>query len=103
MTAALTDIGFFSQQIMPEQKQAIIHMVQLACEPLQQNAPFDFGNSTLAQRLRDAGTAISMQQNYWHSPPADALFLHRKIGGLYLLAARLGAKVNVRQQLQSWL
>lgn len=103
MTAALTDIGFFSQQIIPEQKQAIIHMVQLACEPLQQNAPFDFGNSTLAQQLRDAGTAISMQQNYWHSPPADALFLHRKIGGLYLLAARLGAKVNVRQQLQSWL
>ncbi|MDP5291131.1 AarF/ABC1/UbiB kinase family protein [Oceanimonas sp. CHS3-5] len=103
MEQALTDIGFFSQHILPAQKQAVIGMVRLACEPLQRDAPFDFGNSTLAQRLREAGTALSMRQDYWHSPPADALFLHRKIGGLYLLAARLGARVNVRKQLQPWL
>lgn len=103
MAAALSDIGFFSQHIIPAQQQAVLRLVQLACEPLQQDAPFDFGRSTLAQRLRQAGTALSMQQNYWHSPPADALFLHRKIGGLYLLAARLGAQVNVRRQLQPWL
>ncbi|MCT7656698.1 hypothetical protein MBH78_22980 [Oceanimonas sp. NS1] len=102
MEQALSDIGFFSQHIIPEQKQAVIHMVQLACEPLHQDAP-DFGHSSLARRLRDAGTAISMRQDYWHSPPADALFLHRKIGGLYLLAARLGAQVNMRRQLQPWL
>ncbi|OXY82860.1 ABC1 kinase family protein [Oceanimonas doudoroffii] len=103
MELALSDIGFFSQHIIPEQKQAVIHMVQLACEPLHQDAPFDFGHSSLARRLRDAGTALSMRQDYWHSPPADALFLHRKIGGLYLLAARLGAQVNMRRQLQPWL
>jgi hypothetical protein len=33
--------------------------------------------------------ALSMEQDYWHTPPADALFLHRKLGGLYLLAAKL--------------
>jgi hypothetical protein len=44
-----------------------------------------------------------MQQNYWHSPPADALFLHRKIGGLYLLAARLKAKVNIRALIAPYL
>jgi hypothetical protein len=32
--------------------------------------------------------------------PADALFLHRKPGGLYLLAARLGARVDVRSILE---
>lgn len=100
---ALADIGFFSSHIVPEQKQAVADMVHLACEPLRENTAYDFGNSTLAQRMREAGTALSMQHDYWHSPPADALFLHRKIGGLYLLAARLGARVNLQQLLRPWL
>lgn len=57
---------------------------------------YDFGSSNLAQRLSQAGTVLSMEKDYWHTPPADALFLHRKIGGLYLLAARLKAKVDVQ-------
>lgn len=103
MERALTTIGFFSQSILPEQKAAVLNLVSLACEPLLHANPFDFGRSDLATRLREAGTALSMQQNYWHSPPADALFLHRKIAGLYLLAARLGARVNVRQLLEPYL
>lgn len=103
MTSALADIGFFSQQILPEQKAAVLDLVNLACEPLRLSGTFDFGQSDLALRLRTAGTALSMQQNYWHSPPADALFLHRKIAGLYLLAARLSARVNVRQLLDPYL
>ncbi|WP_372627461.1 ABC1 kinase family protein [Arsukibacterium sp.] len=100
---ALTSIGFFSQTILPEQKTAVLNLVTLACEPLRHDAEFDFGKSDLARRLRDAGTALSTQQNYWHSPPADALFLHRKIAGLYLLAARLQARVNIWQLLEPYL
>ncbi|MAD74362.1 MAG: ubiquinol-cytochrome C reductase [Rheinheimera sp.] len=100
---ALTTIGFFSQAILPEQKAAVLNLVALACEPLRQNAEFDFGASDLARRLRDAGTALSTEQNYWHSPPADALFLHRKIAGLYLLASRLQVRVNIWQLLEPYL
>ncbi|MDX1537864.1 AarF/ABC1/UbiB kinase family protein [Arsukibacterium sp.] len=103
MEQALTKIGFFSQNILAAQKTAVLNLVELACEPLRQSSAFDFGQSDLALRLRQAGTALSMQQNYWHSPPADALFLHRKIAGLYLLAARIGARVNVRQLLEPYL
>lgn len=103
MEQALTQIGFFSQSILPAQKQAVLQLVQLACEPLQQQQAFDFGQSDLAYRLRDAGTALSMQQNYWHTPPADAIFLHRKIGGLYLLAAKLAARVNVAALIRPYL
>lgn len=94
---ALQQIGFFNQQIMPEQKQAVLNLVQLACEPLKFKGEYHFGQSNLAKRLSEAGTVLSMEQEYWHTPPADALFLHRKIAGLYLLAARLDAKVNVNQ------
>ena len=40
--------------------------------------------------------ALSTEKDFWHTPPADALFLHRKLGGLYLLAARLKAQVPVQ-------
>lgn len=100
---ALQQIGFFSQHIVESQKVAVLELVALACEPLKQPHAFDFGASDLAIRLREAGMTQSMKQNYWHTPPADAIFLHRKIGGLYLLAARLGARVNLYQLLQEYL
>ncbi|MCS0136731.1 ABC1 kinase family protein [Vibrio alginolyticus] len=100
---ALEQIGFFSQTILPDQRQAILDLVKMACEPMLVDEPYDFKASGLAQKLREAGTILSMEQEYWHTPPADALLLHRKIGGMYLLAARIGAKVNIRQLVQPYL
>ncbi|MFH4601897.1 ABC1 kinase family protein [Vibrio diabolicus] len=100
---ALEQIGFFSQTILPDQRQAILDLVKMACEPMLVDEPYDFKASGLAQKLREAGTILSMEQEYWHTPPADALFLHRKIGGMYLLAARIDAKVNIRQLVQPYL
>ncbi|AUI88373.1 ubiquinol-cytochrome C reductase [Vibrio azureus] len=97
LNLALENIGFFSQEILPTQRQAVLELVKLACEPMLTNGPYDFGNSELAQKLRDASTTLSMEKDYWHTPPADALFLHRKIAGMYLLAARLEARVDVRE------
>ncbi|KKD60100.1 ubiquinol-cytochrome C reductase [Grimontia sp. AD028] len=92
---AMSQIGFFSEHIFPEQKDAVVNLVMTACEPLRHNGPYDFGHSDLAKRIHDAGMALSTEQGYWHTPPVDALFLHRKIGGLYLLAARLGVSVDL--------
>jgi len=39
----------------------------------------------------------------WHIPPIDTLFIQRKLGGIYLLAARLKARVDVRAMLRPWL
>ena len=96
MSEAADKIGFFEATIKPEQREAVIDMFELACEPLALDGVYDFGASKIAERIKDAGMKLSMEQDYWHTPPADALFLHRKLGGLYLLAARLKAKVNVQ-------
>ena len=95
MEAAATRIGYFQTYIQPQQRQAVTTLFVQACEPLRHNGTYDFGHSTLAMRLRQAGMALSFEQDYWHTPPADAIFLHRKLAGLYLLAARLKARVNV--------
>jgi len=103
LNRALEEIGFFSNTIVDSQRQAVLNLVKMACEPMLVEGQYDFKKSDLAKRLREAGTILSMEQEYWHTPPADALFLHRKIGGMYLLAARIGAKVNIRQLVQPYL
>ncbi|MFN3785798.1 MAG: AarF/UbiB family protein, partial [Thiothrix sp.] len=95
MDAGATQIGFFQAYIKPEQRTAVLALFAQACEPLRYQGVYDFGTSNLAARIRDAGMALSAEQDYWHTPPADALFFHRKLGGLYLLAAKLRARVDV--------
>jgi len=100
MSAAATDIGYFQDGIHERQRRAVLDIFALACEPLRHAGDYDFGRTDLAARLRDAGLALSTKSDAWHTPPADAIFLHRKLAGLYLLAVRLGARVNVRALVQ---
>jgi predicted unusual protein kinase regulating ubiquinone biosynthesis (AarF/ABC1/UbiB family) len=99
---ALQQIGYFSTDIVPAQQQAVLDLVSLAGEPLHQTV-YDFATSDLAPRMRDAGMQLSTRLQYWHTPPVDALFLHRKMAGLFLLAKQLQAKVAVRDLLQPFL
>lgn len=97
MNHAALAIGYFQAEIQEHQRQTVLDIFALACEPLRQAGPYDFGNSDLATRIRDIGMVLGRDRDFWHTPPAAALLLHRKLGGLYLLAARLKARVDVRQ------
>lgn len=103
VSAAAEAIGYFGAAIVPAQRDAVVDLFLTACEPLRAPGLYDFRTSDLAARIRDAGMALSMERDFWHTPPADAIFLHRKLGGLYLLAARLGAQVPVQALVSPWL
>lgn len=94
--AALLRIGYFNEQ-MPSRHQSLIReMFEVAMAPLRQADAFDFGNSVLLERLRDMGLSMANDRELTHVPPPATMFLHRKIGGIYLLAARLRARVALR-------
>lgn len=95
--AAMLRIGYFGPDTAPHHQDLIQRMFDTAMDPLRQNSPFDFGQSDLLDRLRDMGLALGTERDLMHVPPAETLFLHRKIGGMYLLATRLRARVNLRQ------
>ncbi|WP_417583079.1 ABC1 kinase family protein [Nitrincola sp.] len=99
---AATQIGYFSEQVTASQQQAVLALFELALEPLRSDR-YDFAATDLARRIKDQGMALSMREGYWHSPPVDALFLHRKLAGLYLLFARLGVSLACRDILRPWL
>ena len=93
---AAAEIGYFQADIEDRHRRLVLGIFRQACEPLRHVGPYDFGRSDLALRMRDAGFQLGADRDFWHTPPVDALFLHRKIGGLYLLAAKLKARVDIR-------
>ncbi|MFP8966941.1 ABC1 kinase family protein [Pokkaliibacter sp. CJK22405] len=94
LMSAAQGIGYFAGEVEGSQKAAVLALFSLACEPLTTPGAYDFGQSTLASRLQQKGRILSMQQGRWHTPPADALFLHRRLAGLYLLLGKLRARVD---------
>ncbi len=103
MAESARDIGYFREAIHADQREAVIDLFLQVTEPARLRGRYDFGSSDLPQRIRDAGLALSFERGYWHTPPADVLFIHRKLAGLYLLAARLRARVDVNSILQRFL
>ncbi|GAA65058.1 aarF domain-containing kinase [Pseudoalteromonas sp. BSi20311] len=93
---AATAIGYFKDALKDDYKERLIDLFLMACEPLRYNGEFDFKYSELAGNIKDAGLQLSAQSQQWHTPPLDALFIHRKLAGLYLIAARLEAKINIK-------
>jgi len=96
-------IGYFPEDIHPRHREELLDIFELATEPLTHAGSYDFGASDLPARLREASMILSFEKGYWHNPPADAVFLHRKLGGIYLLAARLRARVNLRRIVETHL
>jgi predicted unusual protein kinase regulating ubiquinone biosynthesis (AarF/ABC1/UbiB family) len=100
---AMIEIGFFDEKTLQRHQDAVINIFELSLEPLLQAGEYDFGNTDVALRLRDAGMAIGEQRDFWHIPPMDTLFLQRKFGGVYMLASRLKARVDVRALMARYL
>ncbi len=98
--AAMLRIGYFSAATAPRHQALILEMFNTAMAPLRQSTAFDFGASDLVRTLRDMGMAMGSERELTHVPPPATMFLHRKIGGIYLLASKLRARVALRPLLE---
>jgi predicted unusual protein kinase regulating ubiquinone biosynthesis (AarF/ABC1/UbiB family) len=99
---AMLRIGYFGPTTTPHHQDIIQSMFNAAMAPLRQDSPFDFGSSDLLEQLRDMGIAIGNDRELAHVPPAATLFLHRKIGGMYLMATKLRAQVALRPMVEGY-
>ncbi len=92
---ALEDLDFIRPNLPEHHKATLLDMANMGFDLLRRPEPFVFKGNDFADRMRRKGQSIGSERELWHIPPADTLFLQRKIGGLYLLATRLGATVDV--------
>ncbi len=92
---ACESLGFIDNRTPEDRVARFVTLSAAALEPLGLDAGFDFGDSALARTLREGGMAFRGDRDLFPVPPVDVLYLQRKFGGVFLLASRLRARVNV--------
>jgi predicted unusual protein kinase regulating ubiquinone biosynthesis (AarF/ABC1/UbiB family) len=100
---AAMDVGYLATEDAPAYHRAVVDMVSIAAEPAKLAGPYDFGASDLSERLSRHVMGMRIEQNFGRLPPLDMLYLHRKLGGLYLLLKRLNAKVSISELIAPYL
>ena len=100
--AAVLDIGFMSAQTAQQNKREIDALIETAINMIQLPGPFDFSRTDFITEMRDEGMTIAADRRNWHIPPSDTLFVQRKLGGVFLLASRLQASVDINSMLRQY-
>lgn len=90
-------LGMLHPDAPESHKVAVLGMFDTAFEPLRIDGPFDFSSNEMTNELRDEGIAFAKERTFWQVPPVETLFIQRKIGGVFLLGARLKANTNVHR------
>lgn len=97
---ASVDAGFVNPAALKRHRDAMEHMTDIILNEFGNDGPFDFGDRAFVSVLRDEGMRIAADREAWHVPPAETLFVQRKVSGTAMLGARLKAKVPVRSILE---
>jgi predicted unusual protein kinase regulating ubiquinone biosynthesis (AarF/ABC1/UbiB family) len=94
---AAFDVGYLGDDDPAAYRRAIIDLLRTATEPARAKQDYDFGCSDIAARVSDIVVDMRLNEKYGRMPPVEVLFLHRKLGGLYLLLNRLRVRAPVRE------
>ena len=103
LVAAAERLGYAMGDADSEYRALVLELFLLALEPLREEGPYDFGRSTMAARMSELAEEVTDYRDFWQAPPTDAVYFHRKLGGMFMLASRLKSRVDVHQLIKRWL
>jgi len=103
LLSAAEKLGYLVVEANAEYRELVLEIFAIALEPLTSDGPYDFGDSDISARLAEIGETVQDFKEFWQAPPSDAVFFHRKVGGMFLLAQRMNARVDVNQLVRQWL
>ncbi|MEM0952831.1 MAG: AarF/ABC1/UbiB kinase family protein [Pseudomonadota bacterium] len=96
-------LGYVVEDGSEDYRDFVLSIFDIALEPLTHDGPYDFGSSDISARLSEVGASARDFREFWHAPPSEAVFFHRKVGGIFLLAQRMQASVDVRGLAEQYL
>jgi predicted unusual protein kinase regulating ubiquinone biosynthesis (AarF/ABC1/UbiB family) len=100
---AALEIDYLRPDERADRAEGLLDLMLVAAEPLARPGTYDFGRSDLPLRLRDGALELSLRRGLLRPPPPEAIFLHRKLAGVFLLCARLRARLDLRALVAPWL
>ena len=93
---AAVEAGFIAAKGVERHPDAMRRAVDIVVTEMSRGGPLDFGDRSFVPEIRDTVIPIAKDRESWHLPPADTLFVQRKVSGTALLGARLEARVDVQ-------
>lgn len=97
LRAALTEVGFVSDQQLACHGAAFDRMLDVLIGHLGKPGLFDFSDRSFVERVRAEAEKVAADRASWHVPPVDTLFVQRKVSGTALLAIRMKAQLPLRE------
>lgn len=98
----IVSIGFIDEKTSFDHRSQLLEMIELAFKGLRVPV-FDFADGTLTREIQAKGEALARDGYVPPVVPMDVLYLQRKFGGMFLLGARLRAKLPVADMLGPYL
>ncbi len=93
---ALLTIGFVAPQTLDRHGAAIDAMIDVLLRHLGRPGLFDFADRSFVAEVRRHAETIAADRAAWHVPPAETLFVQRKISGTAMLAVRMESRLPLR-------
>ncbi|MEL7116644.1 MAG: AarF/ABC1/UbiB kinase family protein, partial [Pseudomonadota bacterium] len=94
------EMGFMDADTDERDRGQILNLIDMVFAEVRRDAILDFAATDLSKRLQQAGQVLA-ESGYVPPPmPLDLLFVQRKIAGIFLLATRIKARVEVRSMLE---
>ena len=88
-------MNFLDPKEASEVQEAFVDFLLLSMTPFDENLqPFDFGDSEYSQQVRTEAMRFSRMLKY-SAPPKKLIFLHRKLGGIFMLLKKLDVKADI--------
>ncbi|WP_299628450.1 AarF/ABC1/UbiB kinase family protein [uncultured Tateyamaria sp.] len=99
----LMELGVLAPDTDTAHRDQILKMMEMGFADLRGAPTYDFAATDVPRQMQVKGMALA-EDGFVPPPlPIDVLFLQRKFGGVFLLAAKLRARVPVAEMLQSYL
>lgn len=97
--AVATRMGVLPEECAPRHRARIVGMMEMAFAALGDGAEYDFADPALSRRMTAEGIALAEDGFIPPPVPMDLLYVQRKLAGMFLLAARLRAKLPLREMI----
>lgn len=102
LRGTLVTIGFITPAILDRHGRAIDDMIEVLLRHLGKPELFDFADRSFVERVRGHAEVIAADRAAWHIPPAETLFVQRKVSGTAMLAVRMQARLPLRDMVASF-
>jgi predicted unusual protein kinase regulating ubiquinone biosynthesis (AarF/ABC1/UbiB family) len=103
LVVAAERLGYAMGESGSDYRELVMQFLTLALEPVCQDVVYDFARSDMARNMSRLAEDVTAYRDAWQAPPMEAIYFHRKVGGMFMLASRLKARVNVHQLMLRWL